>query len=115
MKKRIFAMLMAAAMMLSMAACGNGTEEKKTENSAGTEAQAAGGESTLVYGSNDYTRINPAMDEHGEIKTLKLTHFSTLSQKFAFCLLSNILPFRNDHRKLTAASRFAFHFDFIII
>ena len=31
MKKRIFAMLMAAAMMLSMAACGNGTEEKKTE------------------------------------------------------------------------------------
>ena len=49
------------------------------------------------------------------IKTLKLTHFSTLSQKFAFCLLSNILPLRNDHRKLTAASRFAFHFDFIII
>jgi uncharacterized lipoprotein YehR (DUF1307 family) len=37
MKKRIFAMLMAAAMMLSMAACGNGAEEKKTENSAGTE------------------------------------------------------------------------------
>ena len=70
MKKRIFAMLMAAAMMLSMAACGNGTEEKKTENSAGTEAQAADGASTLVYGSNDYTRINPAMDEHGEINIL---------------------------------------------
>lgn len=70
MKKRIFAMLMAAAMMLSMAACGNGAEEKKTENSAGTEAQAADGESTLVYGSNDYTRINPAMDEHGEINIL---------------------------------------------
>ena len=70
MKKRIFAMLMAAAMMLSMAACGNGAEEKKTENSAGTEAQAADGASTLVYGSNDYTRINPAMDEHGEINIL---------------------------------------------
>ena len=70
MKKKIFAMLMAAAMMLSMAACGNGAEEKETENSAGTEAQAAGGESTLVYGSNDYTRINPAMDEHGEINIL---------------------------------------------
>lgn len=27
-------------------------------------------ESTLVYGSNDYTRINPAMDEHGEINLL---------------------------------------------
>lgn len=70
MKKRILVMLMAAAMMLSMAACGNGAEEKKTENSAGTEAQAADGASTLVYGSNDYTRINPAMDEHGEINIL---------------------------------------------
>lgn len=28
-----------------------------------------GGE-TLVYGSGDYTRINPAMDEHGEINIL---------------------------------------------
>ncbi|WP_417420788.1 ABC transporter substrate-binding protein, partial [Hominenteromicrobium sp.] len=27
-------------------------------------------ENTLVYGSADYTRINPAMDEHGEINTL---------------------------------------------
>ena len=70
MKKKIFAMLMAAAMMLSMADCGNGAEEKKTENSAGTEAQAADGASALVYGSNDYTRINPAMDEHGEINIL---------------------------------------------
>ena len=26
--------------------------------------------STLVYGSGDYTRINPAMDEHGEINIL---------------------------------------------
>ena len=28
------------------------------------------GESVLVYGSGDYTRINPAMDEHGEINLL---------------------------------------------
>ena len=27
-------------------------------------------ESVLVYGSGDYTRINPAMDEHGEINLL---------------------------------------------
>ncbi len=27
-------------------------------------------QSVLVYGSNDYTRINPAMDEHGEINIL---------------------------------------------
>lgn len=26
--------------------------------------------STLVYGSGDHTRINPAMDEHGEINIL---------------------------------------------
>lgn len=28
------------------------------------------GASTLVYGSGDYTRINPALDEHGEINLL---------------------------------------------
>ena len=27
-------------------------------------------ENTLIYGSGDYTRINPAMDEHGEINIL---------------------------------------------
>ena len=33
----------------------------------GTSALAEG---TLVYGSSDYTRINPAIDEHGEINLL---------------------------------------------
>ena len=33
-------------------------------------AAAAMGEGTLVYGSGDYTRINPAIDEHGEINLL---------------------------------------------
>ncbi len=33
-------------------------------------ALAADGETTLVYASSDYTRINPAMDEHGEINIL---------------------------------------------
>ena len=27
-------------------------------------------DTTIVYGSGDYTRINPAMDEHGEINVL---------------------------------------------
>lgn len=36
----------------------------------GAEAGNAGGGSVLVYGSGDYTRINPAMDEHGEINLL---------------------------------------------
>ena len=35
---------------------------------SGTDAVSA--ENTLVYGSNDYTRINPALDEHGEINAL---------------------------------------------
>ena len=37
--------------------------------SAGTTVPVlAEEETTLVYGSGDYTRINPAMDEHGEIR-----------------------------------------------
>ena len=57
---------------------------KETKQSANTGAVASPGkveksdlgagdsntESVLVYGSNDYTRINPAMDEHGEISKL---------------------------------------------
>ncbi len=36
----------------------------------GAPALADGGETTLVYASGDYTRIDPAMDEHGEINLL---------------------------------------------
>lgn len=42
--------------------------QKETGNQSGTEAGENG--TTLVYGSGDYTRINPAMDEHGEINIL---------------------------------------------
>ena len=44
----------------------------QTEAGAGDLSGAAAGENgtTLVYGSGDYTRINPAMDEHGEINIL---------------------------------------------
>ena len=38
--------------------------------SCATGAIAESGDSTLVYASGDYTRINPAMDEHGEINIL---------------------------------------------
>ena len=58
MKKRIFAMLMAATMMLSMATCGNGAEEKETENSAGTEAQARGRRSRHLYMEVMITRVS---------------------------------------------------------
>ena len=48
---------------LYISACGSA-------NSPGDSAVTASSPSTLVYGSGDYTRINPAMDEHGEISLL---------------------------------------------
>ncbi len=47
---------------LSLALCACGKEEGAVREGAAEE--------TLVYGSGDYTRINPAMDEHGEINLL---------------------------------------------
>ena len=53
--KKIFALLLAAIMLLGFAACGSGS---------------SGEGSTLVYGSGDYDTINPIMNEHCEIKHL---------------------------------------------
>lgn len=55
--RKITTLLLTFTMLFSLAACGGGTEP-----ASDTE--------TLVYGSGDYTRINPAMDEHGEINIL---------------------------------------------
>lgn len=49
--KKLFLMLLALVAACSLLAC-------------------ASADGTLVYGSGDYTRINPAMDEHGEINVL---------------------------------------------
>lgn len=56
MKKNLLALLLATAMIVGLTACG-GSDSSTKEN-------------TLVYGSGDYTRINPALDEHGEINVL---------------------------------------------
>ena len=56
MKKR---MLTIAGMLLAL-----------TLVSAGMTLNVSADGETLVYGSGDYTRINPAMDEHGEINIL---------------------------------------------
>lgn len=55
---KFIAILMAFVMVLCFTACG------------GSEDTAGGDGNTLIYGSNDYTRINPAIDEHGEINLL---------------------------------------------
>ena len=81
MKKRMgkaAALLMAVTMVCGMlAGCGSNGSEKAPETAkAQTEAgvaesgEAGEGGGTIVYGSNDYTRINPAMDKHGEINVL---------------------------------------------
>ena len=74
--KKFLAALLALALLLGTAACGSAEStsgESAGEESASEAATAFGTEeepTTLVYGSSDYTRINPAMDEHGEINLL---------------------------------------------
>ena len=51
-------------MLLLLSACG------QNHPAASREALSSENASALVYGSGDYTRINPAMDEHGEINLL---------------------------------------------
>lgn len=53
--KQWIALLLALGLLMCLTACGKEPEEEGT---------------TLIYGSGDYTRINPAMDEHGEINLL---------------------------------------------
>ena len=76
MKKKILSLMLMVSLAASLAACGqdsgknsNSTDLLKTETEA-SSGQTGEEETTLVYGSADYTRINPAMDEHGEINLL---------------------------------------------
>ncbi len=55
-KKMIYNFLM-AVMLFVLPSCSRAGEVQKDGK-------------TLIYGSGDYTRINPAMDEHGEINSL---------------------------------------------
>ncbi|MEG1322768.1 MAG: ABC transporter substrate-binding protein [Ruthenibacterium sp.] len=68
--KKICALFLIAAMLLSFTSCGNRSSASVPINVSSAATEAAAEKSTLVYGSGDYTRINPAMDEHGEINIL---------------------------------------------
>ena len=59
------ALILALALSLGLAACGGNS------TSSSLSAPAAPAEpATLVYGSGDYTSINPIMNEHCEIRDL---------------------------------------------
>lgn len=72
--KKWIALVLAAALVFTMTACGSGTNNTPSENipaaSSTASAQSAAQPTTLIYGSGDYTRINPIMDEHCEINVL---------------------------------------------
>ena len=76
--RRSAALFLAVTMCFAFTACGgkasaDGSTTGGMEGSAlqenANESEAAD-DSVLVYGSGDYTRINPAMDEHCEINVL---------------------------------------------
>ena len=63
--RKTITMILICTLALALAACGD-----QGQGGRGGADSAAGDAETLVYGSGDYTRINPAMDEHGEINIL---------------------------------------------
>lgn len=74
--KKLLTLLLALAMCLSLAACGGSNadtapgETTTDSDSAESSSDPSAESSTLVYGSGDYTSINPIMNEHCEIKHL---------------------------------------------
>lgn len=58
--KKLLSRLLAVTLLFGLLGCGNAPDR-----TSGLQDGSA-----LIYGSGDYTRINPAMDEHGEINAL---------------------------------------------
>lgn len=67
--KKFVALALAGIMMATLGGCG------------GQASSGSHNVSTLVYGSGDYTRINPAMDEHGEINSLLFNGLTAHNEK----------------------------------
>ena len=71
MKRQITALFLALVLVIGTVACGTGTVTD--DGKGGTSVQSEtpyDTANTIIYGTNDYVRINPAMDEHGEINAL---------------------------------------------
>lgn len=72
--RKFYMVFLAFCMVFGLSACGSGgqdpAEAAKGEGKGGEDGTADKEMVSLVYGSGDYTRINPAMDEHGEINIL---------------------------------------------
>ena len=76
--KKIFSMLLAVAALFILTACSTSSPSNSASASQAQDNSFQKQDSetnstepaTLIYGSGDYTRINPAMDEHGEINIL---------------------------------------------
>ena len=68
--KRFLTLLLVLSLLLTLAACANTAEPSAPSDAVQTEASDSTEPITLTYGSADYTRINPAMDEHCEINLL---------------------------------------------
>ena len=66
--KRSILWIQLMLLIFTLTACG---KSSGLQEASGVETgKGADDGNTLVYGSGDYTRINPAMDEHGEINLL---------------------------------------------
>lgn len=67
--KKIASLLLAASLLLGLLTGCSGQPQADLNQNQPTDSNDDSS-STLVYGSGDYTRINPALDEHGEINLL---------------------------------------------
>lgn len=65
--KKLKALVLAMALGLMVGCSSTGTDDKNSDSSIQPQGND---EKVLVYGSGDYTGINPALYEHGEINSL---------------------------------------------
>ena len=70
-KKKWLALTSAFLITMTLFSCGKASFGSSDSSGILNEGESGGEkETSLVYGSGDYTRINPALDEHGEINIL---------------------------------------------